>query len=178
MGRGRKRVAEIAKGTAGATPAAPSAGQPFQKGPDPRRGPQFQKGPDRRRGHGLKGRSGRKPDAFRKALQEIRDTAGLDVVREILAGKVTYVRTGLCGHCRTETHEETAIAIPSSDTRLRAAEMTMRYTVGLEKTIRLDGLIGAQEAFEIIRARIRTNLPTNAADALVADIETALREQL
>ena len=64
---------------------------------------------------------------------------------------------------------------PSSDTRLRAAEIPFRYTLGREQIIRIDGFPGAQKAFHLIRQRIRGNLIADVAEVVIKDIELALR---
>jgi len=129
---------------------------------------------------GKAGRSGRKPDEFKEELAAIRDAEGLGVLQEILNGEVTYTLRGVCSHCG-KTSEGLATfgdllkLTPSVDSRLRAVDMTMRYTVGLEKTIRLEGIQGVQQAFDVIKQRIRAALPAETATALLEDIKTQLR---
>jgi hypothetical protein len=65
---------------------------------------------------------------------------------------------------------------PSVDSRLRASDMTMRYTAGLEKVIRLEGFPGVREAFESIKSSIRGRLATDVAASLVQAIQEDLRK--
>jgi hypothetical protein len=142
-------------------------GRPFQKGPDPRRGV------------GRKGRSGRKPDEFKAALERVRDTAGLPLVERMARGEMLYTLTGTCEHCGQESTgpdaKQLLRLLPSAEACLRAAELTMKYTVGLEKTIRLEGFPGAQRAFEVIKARTRAVLPPEIAEKLLADFDEHMK---
>src|SRR5206468_3538797 len=89
---------------------------------------------------GKPGRSGRKSDEFKAKLEEIRDTKGLPVLEEIIGGTITYNLTGVCEHCKKESTGPANIAdvlklVPSVDSRLRGVDLSLRYTVGLEKVI-------------------------------------------
>ncbi len=97
----------------------------------------------------------------------------------MLAGEIAYTFTGTCEHCGEESTGPSPQGLvrttPSPDVRLRAAELTMKYTVGLEKTIRLEGFPGVQQAFHLIKARVRAVLPSEAAEKLLADIGEHLK---
>lgn len=129
---------------------------------------------------GKRGRSGRPSDDFKAKLERIRDAKSLPVLEEILGGTVTYKLNAVCAHCgKTSTGAGTLGDViklaPSIDAKLRGADLTMRYTVGIEKTIRLEGLHGIREAFELIKARIRATLEPDAAALLIDDIQTSLK---
>jgi hypothetical protein len=121
---------------------------------------------------GRAGRSGRKPDAFRERLERLRDEKGLKAVEAILDGRSAHM---MCGHCGVESCDALGELVPTVEARLRAAELTMRYTVGLTKTIKLDGVRGVAEAFEMIRSRIRASLAPEAAERLISDISADLQ---
>lgn len=130
---------------------------------------------------GQLGRSGRKPDALREQLEGIWDSGGADVVQQILAGEITYKLNGICEHCGEastgpETLGEVLKMATSPDTRLRAAEIPLRYTVGRERVIRLEGIPGTQRAFDVIRSTIRRKLGSGLAEELLTDIQFALKE--
>lgn len=147
--------------------------------PSPRNGNRLPIGAHPGNTGGKRKRSGRKPDAFRRALEDIRDEKGIGVLEQVLDGELAYTLCGVCEHCGKPSSgpklEELLKLVPSPDTRLRAAEMTMRYTVGSEKTIRLEGIPGAQAALEVIKGRIRAKLAAAAAEELIEDIHHALR---
>lgn len=140
---------------------------------------------------GKPGRSGRKPDEFKELLAGIRDEHGLPLLEQILRGEITYTINGKCSQCngpmpsrcsscgKNSTGPDAKQIVsgaPSPDVRARVLDMTMRYTVGLEKTIKLEGLPGAQAAFETIKARIRATLAPEAALALIDAISKDLKE--
>jgi hypothetical protein len=127
---------------------------------------------------GKPGRSGRKPDEFKELLAGIRDEAGLPLLEEILSGAITYKLNGECSHCgKISTGPDyESVKVPSADVRARVLDMTMRYTVGLEKTIKLEGVAGTQAAYETIKARIRATLAPDAAVSLIDAITTDLKE--
>jgi hypothetical protein len=129
---------------------------------------------------GKPGRSGRPSDEFKAKLEGIRDTKGLPVLEEIIGGTVTYSLNGVCTYCGKtsigpETLGDVLKLVPSVDSRLRGVDLTMRYSVGLEKTIRLEGLHGIREAFEMIKTTIRGRLAPDAASLLIDDIQTNLK---
>jgi hypothetical protein len=129
---------------------------------------------------GLPGRSGRPADEFKAKLEGIRDAKGLPVLEEIISGTITYHLTGVCEHCKKESTGPANIAdvlklVPSVDSRLRGVDLSMRYTVGLEKVIRLEGPHGIREAFEAIKATIRGRLAPDAATLLIDEIQTNLK---
>ena len=100
---------------------------------------------------GKKGRSGRRPDAFRELLATIRDEAGISALRYALKrGK--------------------------PDTRLRGMELLCKHTLPAEKVIRLEGLKDAQYLVDVIKERIRTRLDPVTATELIEDINSALKE--
>jgi hypothetical protein len=141
----------------------------------------FLPGEDPRRGHGLPGRSGRKSDAFREELAAIRDEEGLALLRQVLSGEVRYTLDAKCEHCgeisvRSDGEKNSTFASlhPSPDVRLRAAELTMKYTVGQEKTVRLEGFVGAQSAFELIKMVLRAKLGPDQSAEVIADIHREL----
>lgn len=53
--------------------------------------------------------------------------------------------------------------------------MTLRYTVGLDKTIRLEGPLQIQEAFDRINERIRATLAPAVANGLILDVDSDLK---
>jgi hypothetical protein len=124
---------------------------------------------------GKKGHSGRRPDAFKQQLEQIRDEKGLDVLRDILGGEITYTLNGVCEHCGEQSTGPAAFEgvmklVPSPETRLRASAMTMQYTIGLTKTIRLEGIPGLAQSFDLIRSRIRFTLAPELAESLIDSI--------
>ena len=66
--------------------------------------------------------------------------------------------------------------VPSPDVRIRAIDATMRYTIGTEKTIRLEGVSGTQAAYDTIKGRIRATLAPDAAASLIEAIPADLKE--
>lgn len=172
-GAPRKAVSKTAKKTAKAeTRLAP---------PSPRNGMQLPIGAHAANTGGKPGRSGRKPDALREQLEGIWDENGADVVRQILAGEITYKLNGICKHCgRASTGPQSLGDVvkmaTSPDTRLRAAEIPLRYTVGREHVIRLEGFPGADMAFTVVRQKIRQKLGSSLAEELIQDIIIALKE--
>lgn len=147
--------------------------------PSPRTGYRLPVGAHPGNTGGKKGRSGRKPDEFRRALEEVRDVKGMNVLTQILDGEVTYTLRGACEHCGKASNgpdmQALAKLIPSPDTRLRAVEHTLRFTLPTEKIVRLEGLQGAQRAFEVIKTRIRARLAPPAAEELIEDIHQSLK---
>lgn len=130
---------------------------------------------------GKVGRSGRKTDALREQLEGIWDSDGADVVKQILAGEITYKLNGICEHCgKASTGPETLGDVlkmaTSPDTRLRAAEIPLRYTIGREHVVRLEGIPGVARAFDAIRSTIRQKLGSGLAEELLTDIQLALKE--
>jgi hypothetical protein len=121
---------------------------------------------------GKPGRSGRKPDEFKRRLEQIRDERGLATLEAILNG---YTLRSACAQCGQPSSDQLGDLVPTIEARLRAAELTMRYTIGLTKTIKLDGVRGVAEAFERIRSRIRASLAPEAAERLISDISDDLR---
>lgn len=122
---------------------------------------------------GKPGRSGRPPSEFKKKLEQIRDEQGLPVLEAILRGRVPG---GLCAHCGNEANSDAVCTEAPIEARLRAADMTLRYTIGLTKTIKLDGVRGVAEAFEMIRSRIRVTLAPELAERLISSIYEDLRK--
>lgn len=127
---------------------------------------------------GKKGRSGRKSNDLKAQLAVIRDDKALPLIADVLGGEATYTLTGVCEHCGKPSsgpiRADVVKALASPDTRLRAADLTLRYTYGLEKTVRLEGFNGVREAFEVIKGRIRAALAADAATALIEDIQREL----
>jgi hypothetical protein len=146
--------------------------------PSPRNGVSLPVGAHPGNTGGKAGRSGRKPDEFKEALAAVRDTAAMPFLVEILGGEVRYVLRGTCAHCGKESSgpefPEVLKLLPTPDARLRAADMSMRYTVGLEKTVRLEGVEGTKEAYDIIRRRILATLGNDAGSALIDSIKKDL----
>lgn len=147
--------------------------------PSPRNGVQLPVGAHPGNTGGKAGRSGRKPDAFREALADIRDAQGIKVLTDILAGRIVYRLAGKCEHCgKISEGDEAELRRPVSltpDVMLRASEMTMKYTVGQERTIRLRGPQDVANAFELIKVQIRAKLPGEEAETLIEDITHCLR---
>ena len=115
---------------------------------------------------------GRKPSAFKERLERIRDASAVALLEAVLSGRTPHATCEYCGREPSNSFGEQA---PTIDARLRAAEMTMKYTIGLTKTIQLDGVRGVAEAFERIRSRIRATLPQEAAERLISSIADDLR---
>jgi hypothetical protein len=127
---------------------------------------------------GKKGRSGRKPDAFKEQLAGIRDREGVALLRKLLKGEITYALKGRCTECGKESKGDELLRVtPSPDVRARALDMTMRYTVGLERVVRveLEGFRDVARAFDLIKTRIRSTLAPELAEALIDDIQQELR---
>jgi hypothetical protein len=122
---------------------------------------------------GKRCRSGRPPSEFKKKLEQIRDEQGLPVLEAILSGRIPG---GVCAHCGAEASSDAVCTEVPIDARLRAADMTLRYTIGLTKTIKLDGVRGVAEAFEMIRSRIRVTLAPEQAERLISSIHEDLRK--
>lgn len=101
---------------------------------------------------GKPGRSGRRPDAFKARLEAIRDEHGLPVLEEILGG-----------------------AAYPPEARLRAVDLSMRYTLGLEKTIRLEGPFDVARAFDRMKDVIRRQLAPETAALIIDSIHEELR---
>lgn len=145
-------------------------GGPKLAPPSPRNGYRLPLGAHPKNTGGKKGRSGRKPDAFKRALEEVRDAKGLRVLEAILDGSLEY------GALPADLDPQTlAKLVPTPDARLRAMELLLRYTLPTEKVVRLEGIQGAQTAFEVIKSRIRAKLAPDVADELIEDIHHALK---
>jgi hypothetical protein len=82
-----------------------------------------------------------------------------------------------CGEISTgpDTLDGLLKLIPTPDTRLRAVDQTLRWTVGLTKTIKLEGVAGVAESFELIRSRIRGTLAPDLAESLIESITEDLK---
>jgi hypothetical protein len=115
---------------------------------------------------------GRKRNEFKARLEQIRDEKALHLLEAILGGSLPQAT---CEHCGRESSTSLGDLVPTVDARLRAAEMSMKYTIGVTKTIKLDGVRGVAEAFELIRSRIRHSLAPEAAERLINDISEDLR---
>ena len=109
--------------------------------------------------------------------------ASADFIEQTRKGEITYTLNEVCEHCGKEstgpkTFGDLLKLIPSPDTRLRAAELPIRYTVGRERVIRVEGFPGAQRVFDIIRSRIRQKLGSGLSEEMLEDIQLALKEEL
>lgn len=116
--------------------------------PSPRSGVRLPVGAHPGNTGGKKGRSGRLPDEFREKLAKIRDEKGLPVLESILDGVVKYIPKGVCPNCGFETREKKDALIseiPSHSDRLRAVDMTMKYTTPLhiEGSFTLEDILSA-----------------------------------
>lgn len=116
---------------------------------------------------------GRKRDEIRAKLERIVDERGVKYLDDVLAGRVEYI--GTCPECGWESAGVEPGAIPSPDARLRAADVALKYSIGSEKTIRLEGYRDVAMAFDLIQARIHASLPEHAAAALLTEIARDLR---
>ena len=130
---------------------------------------------------GKPGRSGRKPDEFKRRLETVRDEKALPVLEEILGGTISYPLNGTCEHCGKVSRGPTQFGellklVPSVDARLRGVDLSMRYTAGLERVIRLEGGIdGTRQAFDAVKQTIRRVLAPDEADDLIAAIHADLK---
>lgn len=107
--------------------------------------------------------------------------ASADFIQKTRDGEITYTLNGVCSECGKQSKGPKEFGdllklIPSPDTRLRAAEIPLRYTIGRERVIRVEGFPGAQQAFDVIRQRIRMKLGTQLAEELLEDIQLGLKE--
>ena len=135
--------------------------------------------PGGKRGH--KGGGGRKRDAFKEQLERVRDEHGLPVLEGILGGEIAYKLNATCEHCGKvstgpSTIGEVLRLAPTTDARLRAVEMALKYTLGLEKTVRLEGLDGVREAFEAVKTAVRATLPPETANEVLVAIHGELKK--
>jgi hypothetical protein len=107
--------------------------------------------------------------------------ASADFIQRTRDGEITYFLRGICSECKKESKGPKEFGdllklIPSPDTRLRAAEIPIKYTIGREKTIRIEGFRGAERAFSVVRQKIRQKLGTQLAEELIQDIILGLKE--
>lgn len=124
---------------------------------------------------------GRKPDVFKAALADVRDTSGMALLREILGGEVTYTLNAKCAHCGKvskggpKTFAQLLKLVPSPSDRLRGADLTMRYTVGLEKTVNVK--IAAPADFERAFGIVRDVIAAECVPAIAERITTMIQER-
>ena len=129
---------------------------------------------------GKPGRSGRRSDAFKQRLEAIRDEKGMPVLEQVLDGAISYHLTGVCEHCgKTSTgpkkFEDVLKLLPSIDSRLRGVDLSLRYTAGLERVVRLEGAPDIQRAFDALKAVVRQQLEPSAAAAMLAAMHESLK---
>lgn len=132
-----------------------------------------------KRGH--KGGGGRKRDEFKARLEAVRDEHALPVLEEILGGEIAYKLNATCEHCgKVSTGPSTIGEIlrltPTTDARLRAVDTALKFTLGLEKTVRLEGLDGVREAFEAVKTAVRATLPPETANEVLVAIHGELKK--
>jgi hypothetical protein len=103
-----------------------------------------------------------------------------EFIERLRQGEIEYRLNAVCEHCgKTSTGPselpEILKVMPSPRDRLKAAEIPIRYTKGLERTVRLEGIPGVSMAFDIIRSTIRRKLGSQLSEELLTDIQEALK---
>ncbi|MDP9176746.1 MAG: hypothetical protein M3O61_03610 [Gemmatimonadota bacterium] len=111
---------------------------------------------------------------------ELAHDRSVDLIEQMHAAEITYSLNAVCEHCGKtskgpETFGDLLKVVPSPDARLRAAEIPLRYTLGRESIVRLEGFPDAQRAFFTIEQVMRASLSEPVADSLMAQITESLR---
>lgn len=124
---------------------------------------------------------GGRQTAIRERLEILAAEKSLDLIEKMHGGEIVYHFHGVCSKCGAAStgpseFPDVLKMVPSPDVRLRAGELPLKYTLGRERVIRVEGFPGAQRAFDVIRSRIRQKLGADVAEELLTDIQLSLKE--
>ena len=124
---------------------------------------------------GNRGGTGRPPSRIRQAFRDTVDELGLEVVRDVLRGRVPIAMVGVCQKCGHE-HEDReftpldALAIaPDVSEMLRAVDVSAKYGLGVPKVGYDEGLI--EELSGILVAEVHDFLEMDDAEELLGRIK-------